>query len=281
MTCIKSDNFKLCYLLVSTKTRSRRTKMECKGTKSSSSTALSERLAVASEFMFVVTSGRSLSSRLRWLRFSSVLFCPGLLLRRVKGERQVQPRRFRYLPICRRGAIVGRHPENTSIAGSTTVQLLSEVFPVYPVRISGMMGWFGCWRLTCRIGEVLVEKDHEAYQSNDDRTADSWVRRPCGIRTCADIHLQSTKKKNGHHTDFPTFRHLKPQYSRHGQSQDNGVQSRIATLRYLYHSQHIDAMTRYVSIPEPLNRCTLKSQYQIACQEPYHYQNAHSIYPSV
>ena len=38
---------------------------------------------------------------------------------------------------------MGRQPDSTSIAGSTTVQLPNEVFPVYSVRISGMMGLSG------------------------------------------------------------------------------------------------------------------------------------------
>lgn len=121
-------------------------------------------------------SGHSLSSWLRWLLFSSAFFGPGLLLRKLKGERRVQPRRFRYWPICRRGAIVGRQPDSTSIAGSTTGQLLNEVFPIYPVCISGMMGLFWYCRLTGCIAEVLADKYPEAYESDNNRTADIYLR---------------------------------------------------------------------------------------------------------
>ena len=112
--------------------------MECKGTRSESSLIFTERLADA-ETVVASPSGRSfssLSSWLYWLRFVLVSPDPDVRLREESGERRIELRFFRYIRMFSRGAIVGRQPDSTSTAGSTTVQLHFDVLSRDPGCVS-------------------------------------------------------------------------------------------------------------------------------------------------
>ena len=109
--------------------------MECKGTRSESSLAFTERLADAPETVVASPSGRSfssLSSRLYWLRLVLVSPDPDVELCEENGERRIELRFFRCIRMFSRGAMVGRQPDSTSTAGSTTIQLHFDVLSESP-----------------------------------------------------------------------------------------------------------------------------------------------------
>lgn len=61
---------------------------------------------------------------------------PDVVLRELNGERSIELNCLRCARVRSRGAIVGRQPDNTSIAGSTAVQLHFDVLSTLAVSVS-------------------------------------------------------------------------------------------------------------------------------------------------
>lgn len=152
-----------------------RTIIECKGTRSSSSLAFTERLVDAPETMVTSPSGRSLrslSSRLYWLRLVLVSPDPDVRLREVNGERRIELRFFRCIPMLSNGAIVGRQIRRSMYLAADQEharmrKILSHTFSPEALRTQEPL-------LQKPVRELMQEVDHERLNNEGIVDLEKW-----------------------------------------------------------------------------------------------------------